>query len=493
MLVNNPPETSNILSLYELNRLIQKAIDDAFFGRYFWIKAEIHKLNLYKHSGHAYPELVEKKENEIICQMRGIIWKTDFLIINQKFINTVGEPLSENISALMLISVKFNPKYGLSLYIKDIDPYYTLGELEKEKKQTIEKLRKEGIFDNNKKLPLPLVPQNLAIISVETSKGYNDLITTFQKYKHQFQINHDLYPSLLQGENAAVQIREQLEKIKSQIHLYDAVLIIRGGGGEIGLSCYNNYELCKTITTFPIPIITGIGHSTNFTVAEMVAHTNGITPTDTAMIIISQFERFLSQLNEYHQYIHQLITNTLQQEKMCLQKISQTILQQTKEIFHQQKLTLNNYEYTLINIPKAIINKNKYHIIHLANKLKITTQTFLSQNDRHIQKLQQDLYYTSKQTISHQKQKIQQLIENLIKKPKQIMYQHHQKLKNMCRQINILHPQNTLKRGYTIIFNKNKIIKSSLEINNNDTISIRFHDMQIEGNIINIQKNNYEW
>lgn len=481
------------LTLYELNVLIQSTLDAVFYGKYFWVKAEIHKLNVYKYSGHAYPELLEKRDNEVICQMRSIIWKSDLIKINQKFLDTIGEPLKENINALMLVSVKFDPKYGLSLQIKDIDPNYTLGELEKQKKETIEKLKAEKIFDKNKQLTLNIVPQKLAIISVETSKGYRDLIITFQKYEHQFQIIHDLYPSLLQGEEAAQQITEQLKNIRNNYSQYDAVLIIRGGGGEVGLSCLNDYELCKTIATFPIPVITGIGHSTNFTIAEMVAYHNGITPTDTAMFIIQRFDNFQSQISELQQAICQLAENFLAEQKNFILDISKNLSLITKEVFYQQKISLMEFQSNLkisifdfINAQKKVLQFNEYHI-------KQATQTYLSFQDKKLQTLVQNIQHYSYLPIKFIHQKLNTIEQQIHDLSFQNLQYKKMKLENLEKNIQLLHPSNILKRGFAIVFNQdNQIIKNAFSIKENDKIKIKFHSNELEGNISQLKINNYE-
>jgi exodeoxyribonuclease VII large subunit len=144
--------------------------------------------------------------------------------------------------------------FGLSLQIIDIDPQFTLGDLENEKRLTIKKLKEEGIYDANKN-GTSLLPQRLAIISVETSKGYGDFLNVIDNNNWNYKFFYLLFPSILQGDKAVTGIA-QLERIKKVIHHFDAVAIIRNGGGDVGLSCYNKYELAKAIALFPIPVIT---------------------------------------------------------------------------------------------------------------------------------------------------------------------------------------------------------------------------------------------
>ncbi len=484
---------SPVLTLYQLSQLVKRTIENHFYRKYFWIKAEIHKLNVYKYSGHAYPELLEKQENEVICQMRGIIWKNDLLQINQKFIDTIGEPLKENITALLLVEVKYESKYGLSLQIKDIDPNYTLGELEKQKKQTIEQLKKEGISEHNKQLELSMVPQHLAIISVETSKGFNDLITTFQKYAPLYQITYDLYPSLLQGENAAVQIRTQLANIKEKQIPYDAVLIIRGGGGEIGLSCYNDYDLCKTIATFPIPVITGIGHSTNYTVAEMVAYQNGITPTDTAMIIIQRFEEFNNQLNNIQKAVIQSSQNFLSLQKQIIFNTSNHSLLLIKEIFHQQKIALQEYEQWLKNFPVHHHTRQEKNLIQKAYQIKHSIQHLLNNADKKLNNIKQTFKYSVNHHIKRHNDSLNQLQEHVLAGTHSYLQEQQNQIQNIEKNIQLLHPQNILKRGFCMAFTpQNKIIKNASQVAINDVVKIKFETSELITQVQTIKTETHE-
>lgn len=489
----NLTKEKNILTLYELNLLIQNTFQQHFGNKYYWIKAEIHKLNIYKYSGHAYPELLEKKEDTILCQMKGIIWKNDLIKINEKFLSVTGEPLKENVTALMLVNIKYDAKYGLSIQIKDIDPSFALGELEKQKRQTIDKLKKENIFELNKSKKLPIVPQNIAVISVETSKGYNDLITTFKKYEHLFQINIKLFPSLLQGESAAYQIQNQLQNITHQTQHFDAVLIIRGGGGEVGLSCYNDYELCKAIALFPIPVITGIGHSTNFTVAEMVAFQNGITPTDTAMIIIQQFEKFHSKIIDIQHKISTIVQNTIQAQTYKLNNFKDNIIILSQNIFHQQHTALNSFYSFLKNNTYLKLNQQNTRLFKNTSKLKHLTYTYTIKEHSKIENIKQKTSHAIKKHIFEEKNKIQYTQTNLITHLQKYLQANQQKINTLEKHLHILNPKNTLKRGYCIVYDhQNKIIKTTQSIKENQEIKIQSFDSEIKGQLINIKTIKYD-
>lgn len=271
---------------------------NARYGSSFWVKAEMIKLNHYPYSGHAFPDLIEKQDDVIVAQMRAVIWSADFKRIKDKFRSCGLADLSDGITILFRASILFDEFYGLSLRIIDIDTSFTLGEMEKQRMLCIERLKAEGIYSLNSSLSLPAVPKRFAIVSVGSSKGYNDFMQIVRKFSSRFAIFTHLFPSLLQGEGAINSISEALDRINDVADCFDAVLIIRGGGGDVGLNCYNHYNLCRAVALCKLPVLTGIGHASNQTVAEQIAWRNFITPTDLADFLFSGFNNaYLEVLN----------------------------------------------------------------------------------------------------------------------------------------------------------------------------------------------------
>ncbi|TDQ75971.1 exodeoxyribonuclease VII large subunit [Sphingobacterium yanglingense] len=336
-------EDKTIFSLLEVTKSIQRTIAERYRSLY-WIKAEMNKLNHYKHSGHCYPELVEKKDGKIVAEIRSILWKTDFERINTQFIQLLNEPLRDGITVLFQAGVSYDPLYGLSLRIVDIDPTFVLGELEKEKKESIAKLQQEGLFEANKRLAFPLLPKRLAIISVETSKGLSDFFKIITQNPWGYKIETTLYPALLQGDKSIPSIIRQLATIADHLEKYDAVAIIRGGGGEVGLSSYNNYALSKAIAIFPIPVLTGIGHSTNETVSEMVAYKNAITPSELADFLIQKFHNFSIPVDKAQERMISLAQDFFLLNQKKLTESAQVLSWNSK-----QKLTSEGHQIQMLS------------------------------------------------------------------------------------------------------------------------------------------------
>jgi Exonuclease VII, large subunit len=319
------PQGTKIHSLYELSSHLQESIITAF-PSVVWVKAEIMKVNHYPKSGHAYPDLVEKKDGKIIAQMRSLIWRDDFVGIQNKLQSQAGVELKDGVIALLCCRVLYDTLYGLSLRIIDVEPSLTIGELEKERLATIARLNQEGLFERNRGQFFPSLPKRIAIISVSTSKGYSDFMNVLCVGEKQgYRVFTHLFPSILQGDNAINSLIEAFEVIGQVREHFDAVAIIRGGGGDIGLTCYNKYELASQIATFPLPVLTGIGHATNQTVCDMVAYAQFITPTDLADFIISRYRNIDNEISSLKEKLLATIPQRLKQETQTMEQLENTL------------------------------------------------------------------------------------------------------------------------------------------------------------------------
>jgi len=434
--MNSDFYSRKVFSLFDITILIQETIAIGFPDTY-WIKAEMNKLNHYPHSGHCYPDLVEKRDGKVIAQMRANLWRDDYHRINDLFTKIVKEPLKNGIKILFLAQVTFRPEYGLALRIIDIDPSFTLGDIEKEKQETLRRLKQKGIYDRNRELQMPLLPQRIAIISVETSNGYADFLQVLQGAKESwgYHFFHMLFPSVLQGEQAVEQIIFRLNQIRQVIRHFDVVAIIRGGGGDVGLSCYNHYDLAEAVACFPIPVLTGIGHSTNETVVEMVACENAITPTKLAEFLIQKFHNVSVPLQKAEETMHDMAIEVLDQSK--------------EQFLSEVKL--------FRSVAIGLLSGNNHLIRAQAQALSTHTKLLISKAESDVE-------------LRH---------EGMKKEAVEVVSRAKMKLENYQKSISILDPVNTLKRGYSITRLNGKTIRSSDEAKKGDQISTSVFDGRI--------------
>jgi exodeoxyribonuclease VII large subunit len=459
-----------IFSLLDVTRSIQRTLADRYSSA-FWVKAEMNKLNHYSHSGHCYPDLVEKKDGKVIAQLRSSLWKDDFRRVNQRFLNVLKEPLKDGINILFQASIQFDPIHGLSLRIIDIDPVFSLGELEREKQESIVKLNEEGIFNLNKSTKLPLLPQRIAVISVETSKGYADYLKVIDKNPWGYKFFNVLFPSLLQGEKSVGSILAQLNRIKKIVKHFDAVAIIRGGGGDVGLSSYNNYQLAKEVAKFPIPVITGIGHSTNETVVEMVAYKNAITPTELADFLLQKFHDFSVPVRRAEEIIVERAQRLIQDEK--------TKLQHTMRYF--QSMTHNRLlinKHALEGYTKSLIQQSKFRLAKEVGKLEDTL--------RQLSKMSREELTQRREDVSGSQSELLSVIQIFIEQ-KRLSLQHAE------RNVQILDPVNILKRGFSITLNSTgRAVTDASELKQGESVITRLAHGTIESTVNTIKESDDE-
>ena len=279
-------EARNYMDLLELQARIKESIADAFPGRY-WVKAEIASWSP-RANGHCYLSLAQSRGGKSIAEARAMIWSWKYHQLTQFFETSTGQKLQAGITVLVQVQVNFSELYGISLFLENIDPAFTLGEKALERKKAIEKLTAEGYMEMQKELALPDLPYRLAVITSQTAAGYQDFRNHLLNNPGGYAFRLDLFEALMQGEQAPASIMDALEEAGEKG--YDAILVLRGGGSELDLACFDDYDLAVAIATCPVPVVTAIGHDKDVHIADMVAHASVKTPTALADLFLDAYQ-----------------------------------------------------------------------------------------------------------------------------------------------------------------------------------------------------------
>lgn len=455
-----------VFPLSKLAKSIEVQLERSFHGTY-WITAEISKLNHYPQSGHCYPQLVEKQSGKIVAEFRAFLLHTRYRHIDAQFREVAGKPIADGMQILFRCKVGYHPIYGLSLNILDIEPSYTLGEMSRMRSEAIRQLRTEGLFDQNKSLKLPALLRRIAVISVETSKGWQDFQNTLDTSRYASAITTELFPALLQGDAAVKSIGDALDRIQSDHMAFDAVCIIRGGGGETGLDCYDTYALAEQVCRHPLPVITGIGHASNLTVVEQVAHHNLITPTALARYVIEGFEKFEMRIAASEQALKSLRRNTLKQISESLERRKETLSRAAKGAIVDHNRSLEREGRRFEASAKKALERQRGAVMHqLPYRLKQATKT----------RLKLDLG------------KLATLAPALPEAWKRRSLENHRKLDAAQVKTTLLDPAHTLKRGYSITFVEGRAVTDADQLNEGDTIRTRFAQGSAESTVKKLEK-----
>lgn len=357
------------LSLLTLNKTIKETLD-AHLEPSYWVVAEISELRVNQ-KGHCYMEWIEKdaETEQLLAKMRANVWSYNYRKISGWFESITGEDLRPGLKILANVVVQFHELYGISLVVRDIDPNFTLGERARKRQEIINRLVEDGVFEMNRQLPMPEVPKRLAVISSATAAGYGDFMDQLSTNPQGFAFNVDFYPALMQGDQAPANIIEQLHAIAQQGD-YDWVVIIRGGGAQVDLDCFDHYELASHVAQFPIPVITGIGHERDETIVDLVAHTKMKTPTAVAAFLLQGMLDQEDRLLVLWDRLESEAQGQLQLADRKLDRLSDHLKHLSRGIMQQQWNQLDRLKHDMRLLAKGAFQQAEMQLKHLGTILK---------------------------------------------------------------------------------------------------------------------------
>lgn len=311
-------------TLFELNNLVRQTIEQTLSEEY-WVEAELSEARQV--NGHCYMELVEKDDlhNTPVAKASAKCWRGTWSRILPKFMTVTGAQPRAGMKVLMKVYPQFHEAYGFSWIVTDIDPTYTLGDMARRRQEIVRRLKDEGVFDLNKQLPLPLFAQRIAVVSSQTAAGLGDFCHQLLHNSHGFAFTIELFTATMQGEGVEQSVVAALNDIYCRADRFDCVVIIRGGGATSDLSGFDSLMLAENIANFPLPVITGIGHDRDETVADMVAHTRVKTPTAAAALLIDNLKAVADRIDTAARRIHDNTRLLMQRETQRLDRITHLI------------------------------------------------------------------------------------------------------------------------------------------------------------------------
>lgn len=476
------------VTLSELQRQVKGRLED-IFAMPVWVKAEISEMTVNR-SGHCYLDLVETEEgtDNVIARCRATIWSYTFRMLRPYFETTTGQSFTEGLKVLLQAKVEYHEVYGFSLNIRDIDPVYTLGDMARQRREILMRLEEAGVLEMNKELELPLVPQRIAVISSPTAAGLQDFLNQLHKNPYQFIFYTRLFPAVMQGMEAPKSITDALEQIFMFEELFDAVVIIRGGGAQIDLACFDHYELAFNVAQFPLPVITGIGHDKDDTVIDMVAHTRMKTPTAVAEFLISGALQFSQHLGELERHFTELVNDQLEAKRERLTDTADQLSLLVKQLIVGQTNRLNIARLHLANYSDAFMKSKlselKERSVETKNKISryVTRQNHLLEQEG--SRMNYSLRALMVKNRTHLKQ-YQQLIKiragETLRTESKMLVQVQEKLR-------LVDPQNILKRGYSLTTVNGKVLKSVKGVKVGERLLTRLGDGTLESNVEKIEK-----
>lgn len=428
------------ISLCELLLQVKSAVKNNL-PLSWWVVAEISEMKV-NFSGHCYLELIEKNEDteSIKAKVRATIWASTFRMVQPYFQTTTGIELSAGIKIMVKASPEFHELYGFSLNITDIEPSFTLGEMARQRQEIINRLKAEGVFEMNRSLAFCEIPSRVAVISSKTAAGFGDFMHQLNNNAYGYKFVVKLFPAFMQGQEAEQSIIEALDKVYQDEKGFDVVVIIRGGGSQSDLSCFNSYWLNYNICQFPIPVLTGIGHEQDETIADLVAWKRLKTPTAVAEFLIS-----------------------------C---------------FHETETEINERSLRLLNIVKDKVRSEHDRLIKFLMALKPVVRERLQAHSANLRVMTLNLKSLTGNRILHESGNLDARKTRLASQLKEYFAGKTHKLEILEKRTGYLDPFLILKRGYSVTYHNGKVVKSASSVNAGDTVDTRLADGSIKSKIL---------
>lgn len=378
----------NHLTLRQLNSLVRNTLQLAMPDEY-WVEAELSEAR--ENAGHCYMELIEKDEfsNTPVARASAKCWRSAWASIRPKFLRTTGTLPAPGMKILLRVYPQFHEAYGFSWIVTDIDATYTLGDMARRRREIVEQLRREGVFDLNRQLPLPLFCQRIAVISSATAAGYGDFSDQLLHNKGGLRFTTRLFPATMQGEGVEKSIIAALNQIDMEADSFDCVVIIRGGGASSDLSGFDSLPLAENIANFPLPVITGIGHERDETVADMVAHTRVKTPTAAAALLIDNLQRVADRIADISQRIRNNIAIRMQAERQRMERLSGMIPTLFALVGERQKGRIDSLSQRLSAASRGLITQHLSALEKVEQRLPLALERTMTTASHRLEMLRQ--------------------------------------------------------------------------------------------------------
>ncbi len=447
----------DFISLFDLNNRVRQVLKEQF-AEPLWIAAEIASV-LENRSGHCYLELVDKHagEENPVAVAKGTIWSFTYRMLKPYFETTTGRHLEKGMKVLIQAEVVFHELYGFSLNIKDIDPTFTIGDIERKRREIIGHLEEEGIIDMNRNLELPLLPKNVAVISSPTAAGLGDFLDQLQNNSYGYKFHVKLFPAVMQGERTTESVIAALDRIYEYEELFDVVVIIRGGGAQADLGSFDTYDMAANVAQFPLPVIAGIGHERDETIVDRVAFVRVKTPTAAAAFLIERFQEFEVRLEELKEDFLAEANDLIVREKNRQQVLAVDLKSMTQQMLDSHTNRLRLYSHKSEQAARLFVLNHRGKFGAICARLKNRVEQGFNR---------------SSSAMQGYAERIKRQCEVRFEKDRHVLELAETKVK-------YVDPKNVLERGYSITRLNGKAVRSAKDVKAGDVLETLLADGQV--------------
>ncbi|MCC6730188.1 MAG: exodeoxyribonuclease VII large subunit [Chthonomonadales bacterium] len=438
------------LSLSELNRTIRTVLDE-WLCEEFWVAAEVAEASVRRNQ-HCYLQLVEKQGGRLVAQARATLWASRRAIL-EEFERTTRESLKAGMEVLLRVRVRYHEVYGLSLDVSAINPLFTLGDMARRKRETLERLAHEGLLERNGYLPFPAVPQRIAVVSSPSAAGLGDFVTHLRANPFGYRFSTALFEAAVQGEGAEKELVHALKEVGRRARLFDVVAILRGGGSQVDLGCFDGYDLAAAIAACPLPVVTGVGHEKDECVADQAAHTRCKTPTAAAELIVDHIRSYEAAM------------------EAGLASVRSGAGRAVEEGIGRVELMARRLE---ANVGRAA-QARRETVDSLATRFSAGVHAGLARQERSLAGLHMRAGFGAERRIGQQEARARELGSLALWRARLAMERADAALARLARDVETLDPANVLRRGYSITRLDGRAVRDAAAVAPGQAVRTQLH------------------
>ena len=456
-------------NLYTVLNRVKQIITQKTEDKSFWVRAQVSKSKQDRR-GNYYLELIESKDGIVIAKCDALLWYHDFKILEEKLKEDTPKILGDGSEILILARIEYSEIYGFRLQILDIDLTYSLGEIERRKQHNLLYLKQNGLLHLNKTVKAPAVFQNIALVGSPNTSGYADFIKHLLKNTYSYRFNIEVFPCTVQGERALNEIQAAIALVDPT--KFDCIVLIRGGGSKFDLDIFNDLDLSKKIATSQLPVLTGIGHETDYSVADEVAFSSFKTPTAVASFLIEKAHALDLKILDLQQKIKHVVGTRINSQDLKLQECKTFLKNKTLQSLQNKQHVLQTASSKISYVTQQIVHQQKLKLSAKTDFLNFKANKSIQNQFNFLQDVKQTLSLFSDKKIKDEAKSLELKPVLLKHYTKALVQQQKLKLEHLEQIPKLYTPQNILNLGYGIVRKNGKVLNDDSIIKPQDELEL---------------------
>lgn len=484
------------LRLSELTQHLEGFFEKRFGDRPLLVIAEVNSHKAYPDKGWHFFDLIEKDKasTRITARMSAVAWRPAYQRIAE-FERQTGQRFSNGIEVMVKVLITFTGQYGMKLNVLDIDPAYTLGQMEQQRRETLLRLVKnfpqhirihEGSYiTRNQGLQLPGILRRIAVISSPTAAGYEDFMHTLAENNYGYRFRIDFYQARVQGSEAAYLLSRRLLEISMRHEEYDLVVLIRGGGAQTDLFVFDDYVLNREIARMKVPLWTGIGHQRDSTIADLFCHTQFKTPTRVAEAIVQYNRSAEESLLDLRQRAIASAREGVKSQQQWLANKSLKISSELPRQLRKRILEVNAMAGRMQGASLNLLRQRKSDLRYLRSNFKTHARHGVALGERSLSEVRTKLTKASTRVIEEELVALAEIKARTILGAEGLIQKQKEALDRQVKVLKLLSPDQTLRRGYALVLREGKVLGPNDHLEKGAQISLRTSAQEVDAEVLN--------